>query len=227
MKRVMRMKKLVFILTAFSLLLCGCGKNNPPMEELPPEQSRPKTSSTYTGTTVEFYYVPTASTPRRPTNELEMPDFDTADIADPFDDSFYAMFTDENAVTETVTFPGTDALTVPSAETALFSDNEAVTAPPSESADVRVTETGETAVNGALERVTETAAETDNANVYTYRTRAETSAERDSKPSETAYESDNGDMTYPTSESYNIGDYIPRENDFPDFSAIDINNLLQ
>lgn len=226
MQRVMRMKRFIFLLTTFSLLLCGCGRQNAPIEELPPEQYRPKTSSTYTGTTVEFYYVPTVSTPRRPTNDLELPDFDAADMADPFDDSFYAMFTDENAVTETVTFPSTDPLTVPSAEAALFSDNEAVTAPPSESADVRVTETGETAVNGALERVTETAAETDNANVYTYRTSAETSAERASKPSETAYESDNGDMTYPTSESFDIGDYMPRGNDYPDFSAIDMNGLL-
>ena len=221
------MKKLMFILTAFSLLLCGCGKNDPPMEELPPEQPRPKTSSTYTGTTVEFYYVPTASPPRRPTNGLEMPDLDTADMADPFDDSFYAMFTDENAVTETVTFPDTDPLTVPSAETAVFSDNEAVTAPPSESTDIQITETGETAVSGALERVTETAAETDNAVVSTYRTRTETSAESASKPYETAHESDSAAMTYPTSESYNIGDYMPRGNDYPDFSAIDINGLLQ
>lgn len=227
MQRVMRMKKLMFIISAFSLLLCGCGKNNQPIEELPPEQPRPKTSSTYTGTTVEFYYVPTASTPRRPTNELEMPDFDTADIADPFDDSFYAMFTDENAVTETVTFPETDPLTVPNGDTVAFSASPAETAPPPESADVRITETGETAVGNALDNVTETAAETVTAAVSSYRTQAETSAERASKPAETAYETDSADMTYPTSESFDIGDYMPRGNDFPDFSAIDINSLLQ
>lgn len=221
------MKKLLFISAAFSLILCGCGKKTAPMEELPPERSRPKTISTYTGTTVDFYYVSTASTPRRPTNELEMPDFGTADIADPFDDSFYAMFTDENSVTETVTFPETDSLTVPNADSPLFPDNAAVTAPPSESADIQITETGETAVRNALDGMTETAAETDNAAVYTYRTRAETSAESASKPSETAYESDNAAMTYPSSESYDISDYMPRRNDYPDFSAIDMNGLLQ
>ena len=91
------------------LALCGCSSDKlSPMEELPPEQFPSQTSSTYTGTTVDYIYITTTSQPLPSAYGITMPEFPTItgfETADnPFDEDFYALF-DEAYPTETVTIP--------------------------------------------------------------------------------------------------------------------------
>lgn len=91
------------------LVLCGCSGNKlAPMEQLPPAETTVRTSSTYTGTTVDFIHV---EPPHSPTlargNSIDMPDFPempefpTPDRADdPFGAEFRELFT---SVTTAVT----------------------------------------------------------------------------------------------------------------------------
>ncbi|MBQ7783224.1 MAG: hypothetical protein IJ368_04565 [Oscillospiraceae bacterium] len=91
------------------LALCGCSSEKiSPMEELPPEQFPSQTSSTYTGTTVDYIYITTTSQPLPPSYGITMPEFPAITgfetVDDPFDEDFYALF-DEVYPTETVTVP--------------------------------------------------------------------------------------------------------------------------
>lgn len=215
--------KAIPITVSAAVILCGCSTAPAPMQQLPPEQTTARTSSTYTGTTVDFIYVSTSATPRRPTNELEMPDFPEID-GDPFDDSFYGLFTGGLGETADMSFPENTSMIIPETDIA---DITSETMPPWESADVRFTETSETAVTEVPDETSDTAAETVTAVNLISETEASWSAENVSVPSETQYESDRVSETFPSAESFNINDYMPSGNDYPEFSSFDINGLFE
>lgn len=210
---------------AAAVLLCGCSDIPEPMQQLPPEQTTAKTSSTYTGTTVDFIYVSTAATPRRPTNELEMPDFPEID-GDPFDENFYGLFTGEMGDRADISFPEMTSMTIPQADMPDFADNFSETAPPSETADVRFTETSAAAVTEAPPETDDTAAETVTVGSFLTVTEISETTEKASVPSETPYESDGIQETFPSAESFDINAYMPSEKDYPEFSSFDINGLF-
>ena len=210
---------------AAAVLLCGCTETPEPMRQLPPEQTTAKTSSTYTGTTVDFFYVSTSATPRRPTNELEMPDFPELD-GDPFDDSFYELFTGEMGETAEISFPETDPLNIPQADMPELTDNFSETMPPAVSSEVRITEISETAVTDVPEETADTAAETVTVSSFPAERETTVGAESASVPQETPYESDRASVTFPSAESFDINDYMPSENDYPQFS-LDMNGLFE
>lgn len=222
----MEVNKSVPIAFAAAVLLCGCGEQYEPMRQLPPEQTTTVTSSTYTGTTVDFYYVSTSATPRRPSNELEMPDFPQLD-GDPFDDSFYELFTGEMGETADISFPEITSMTIPEADMPDFEENFSETMPSYESSDVRFTETSETTVTEAPEETSDTAAETVTAVGFVSEAVPSEGAESADVPSETAYETDRVSVTFPSSEKFDINQYMPSENDYPEFTAFDINGFFE
>lgn len=217
------MKKTVPAAFAIAVILCGCSEQYEPMRQLPPEQTTLRTSSTYTGTTVDFIYVSTSATPGRPTNEFEIPDFPELD-GNPFDDSFYGLFTDELGKRADMSLPEFTSMTIPSAD---MNTEPSETIPSYESADVRFTETSETAVTDAPLETDETAAETVTVGSFFSEKAVSESAESADVPSETAYETDRFSETYPSSESFDIKEYMPSQFDYPEFSSIDINGLLE
>lgn len=221
----MEVKKTVPAAFAAAVLLCGCGEQYEPMRQLPPEQTTSRTSSTYTGTTVDFYYVSTSATPRRPTNGLEMPNFPEID-GDPFDDSFYELFTSEMGQTN-ISFPEITSMTIPKADMPEISADLSDTMPPYESADVRFTETSVTAETEVPEETYDTAAETVTVGSFVSEKTPSESAESASVPSETAYETDRISVTFPSSEKFDINEYMPSGKDYPEFSKIDINGLFE
>ncbi|MGN1107067.1 MAG: hypothetical protein ACI4RH_10470, partial [Huintestinicola sp.] len=152
------MKRTVAATFAAALVLCSCSEKPEPMRQLPPEQFTTGTSSTYTGTTVDFIYVSTSATPRRPTNEFDMPDFPEID-GDPFDDDFYGLFTAEMGETD-INFPEITSMTIHQADMPDVRDNFSETVPSYETADVRFTETSAAAVTEAPPETDDTAAET-------------------------------------------------------------------
>lgn len=88
----MKMRNIWFVIVA-SAVLTGCGEDKlESMKELPPEQTTTQTSSTYTGTTVDFYYVSTTRGPRMPSNQLDMPEFPEFDRFYSDDDLFGEEF---------------------------------------------------------------------------------------------------------------------------------------
>lgn len=220
------MKKTVPAAFAAAVILCGCGEEYEPMRQLPPEQTTTVTSSTYTGTTVDFIYVSTAATPRRPTNELEMPDFPGID-GDPFDEDFYELFTAEMGETADIRFPEITSMTIPEADMPDFNGNYSETMPSYESADVRFTETSAAAVTETPPETDDTAAETVTAGSFVSEKVPSESAESAAVPSETAYETDRFSETYPSAKSFDINEYMPSEFDYPEFSSFDINGLLE
>ncbi len=89
--------------TAAALTACKETPTIPPTDNLHPITTPARTSSTYTGTTVE--YVPTASAAQR-RNSLDMPDMpdmpsfpdmDMGAADNPFDSEFYALFGNNGA----------------------------------------------------------------------------------------------------------------------------------
>lgn len=211
---------------AAAVILCGCSEIPEPMQQLPPEQTTAKTSSTYTGTTVDFIYVSTSATPRRPTNEFDMPDFPELD-GDPFDDSFYGLFTAEPGETADMSFPEMTSMTISEADMPDIGDYLSETVPSYEYADVRFTETPETAVREAPEETDDTAAETVTVGSFVSETKPAETNERVSVPTETPYETDRFSETYLSAESFDINDYMPSEYDYPEFSSFNINGLFE
>ncbi|MCI7768598.1 MAG: hypothetical protein MSJ26_11550 [Oscillospiraceae bacterium] len=221
------MKRTVFAVISAALLFSGCGESYPRMEQLPPEELAPRTSSTYTGTTVDFIYMSTRATPRIPTNELEMPDFpDFNGIDNPFDETFYDLFTNEMGESVTISFPEMSAINVPEAEYPDFSENASQSAPPTETADVRFTETSETAVTEVPRETVEIVTETVTVSSQLPETARTEDIENASMPSETPYESDRSSDTYPSSESFDIMEYMPSANDYPKYSDFDIKSYF-
>ena len=221
------MKRELFAVMLVLLLFCGCGEDYPRMEQLPPEELPPRTSSTYTGTTVDFIYMSTRATPRLPSNELEMPDFpDFNGIDNPFDDTFSDLFGNEMGESVTVSFPEMTVITVPEAEFPDFSINRSETSPPSQTADVRFTETSETAVTEVPEETAETVTETASVSGAFPETDRRETIDEFTIPSETAYESDGSSDTYPSAESFDINDHMPSANDYPQFESFDINSYF-
>lgn len=219
------MKKKLPAFFAAAVLLCGCEEQYEPMRQLPPEQATARTSSTYTGTTVDFIYVSTSATPRRPTNELQMPDFPELEV-DPFDDSFYGLFTAEMGETD-ISFPEITSMTIPQADMPDFEGNFSDTMPSYESADVRFTETSVAAVTEAPPETDDTAAETVTAGSFVSEKAPSESAESAAVPSETAYETDAASVIFSSSEKFDINEYMPSEFDYPEFSSFDINGFLE
>lgn len=91
-------KSLLFVILS-ALLLSGCQDNKlPPMKQLPPLETTAKTTSDYTGTTVDFIHVE-VNEPSLPasSNFFSMPDFPDLDVDvvgdDPFGEEFQALFT--------------------------------------------------------------------------------------------------------------------------------------
>lgn len=220
------MKRTVAVIFAAALALCGCSEKPEPMQQLPPEQFTTGTSSTYTGTTVDFIYVSTSATPRRPTNELQMPDFPELEV-DPFDEDFYGLFTGEFRETADMNFPEITSMTIPQADMPDMRDNISETVPPYETADVRFTETSVVAVTEAPPETDDTAAETVTVGSFISENPPSESAESESIPSETAYETDAASVTFPSSEKFDINEYMPSEYDYPEFSSFDINGFLE
>lgn len=221
------MKRTLLAILTLPMLLCSCGENYPRMEQLPPEELPPRTSSTYTGTTVDFIYMSTRATPPLPSDELEMPDFpDFNGIDDPFDETFSDLFTGEMGGSYTISFPEMTSITVPEADFPDFSINVSQSAPPSETADVRFTETSETAVTEVPEDTAETVTETVTVSGVFPDTVPTESFESVSMPSETPFESDRSADTYPSAESFDIREYMPSVSDYPQFSEIDISSLF-
>ncbi|MGN1100698.1 MAG: hypothetical protein ACI4RG_00800 [Huintestinicola sp.] len=220
------MKKAVIMAFTAALLFCGCVEEREPMRQLPPEQFTTQTSSTYTGTTVDFIYVSTSATPRRPTNELEMPDFPEMDD-NPFDDSFYELFTGDMGETPDMSFPDITSMDIPRENIPDMGENISETMPSYETADVRFTETPETAVTEVPDETADTAVETVTVGSFISSTGITEAAERVTVPPETSYETDSVSETYPSAESFDINDYMPSEFDYPEFSSFDINGLLQ
>ena len=215
-----------------ALLFCGCVEEREPMRQLPPEQFTTQTSSTYTGTTVDFIYVSTSATPRRPANELEMPDFPEMD-GNPFDDSFYELFTGnmeetpDMGETPDMSFPDITSTDIPREDMPDMGENISETVPSYETADVRFTEPPETAVTEVPDETADTAVETVTVGSFISGTGITEAAERVTVPPETSYETDGISETYPSVESFDINDYMPSANDYPEFSSFDINGLLQ
>lgn len=226
MMRGGKVKKTVLAVLSAGVLLCGCKEERAPMQQLPPEHTTAKTSSTYTGTTVEFIYVSTSVTPRRPTNALEMPDFPEID-GDPFDDSFYGLFTEGAGEQAEVSFPKISSINIPNADIPDIADNFSETMPPYETADVRFTESSETAVTEAPDETADTAAETVTVGSFASETNPSERTERASVPSETPYETDTASVTFSSAKSFDIKEYMPSQNDYPEFSSFDINGLFE
>lgn len=216
------MREKLLIAFAAAVLLCGCGDNKP-MPQLPPEQTITRTSPTITIISDDFIYASTSSTPRRPANELEMPDFPELD-GNPFDDSFYGLFTGELGERADMSLPEFTSMTIPRAD---MDTEPSETIPSYESADVRFTETTETAVTDAPMENDETAAETVTVGSFVSEKAVSKNAESADVPSETVYETDRFSETYPSAESFDIMEYMPSQFDYPEFSSIDINGLLE
>lgn len=144
------MKKRILSAAVCAVLLTGCQAERHPIPELPPASTTVKTSSTYTGTTVEFIHVQTETTTekKRPSDKLYMPDFPETD--DLFGESFSALFSSAQTYSETAE----------TSAAAAYSDEEGIVtaAPP------RFEDTAETTVTSLPDRepqsITETAAET-------------------------------------------------------------------
>ena len=191
-----KMKKIVSALITVSLLLCGCGESYPRMQQLPPESFPAHTSSTYTGTTVDFVYVSTKPTPKLPSKEFEMPEFsDINGIENPFDETFSDLFTSAAGETVSVSFDDISYDNDPISETsagASSSDTEtAVTAAPEDPSDT----------------VTETVSVSDQITV-----------------SEQTQVSER--FLTPYSESFDINEYLPSSDDYPQFESFDIYSLF-
>ena len=118
-------------------------------------------------------------------------------------------------------------MTIPEANMPDMGDIFSETAPSYESADVRFTETPETAVTEAPEETSDTAAETVTAGSFVSGTVISETPERISVPSETPYETDDISVTFPSPESFDINDYMPSEQDYPEFSSFNINGLFE
>ena len=221
------MKRTILAVMLVPLILGGCSENPPRMEQLPPEELPPRTSSTYTGTTVDFIYMSTRATPALPSDELEMPDFpDFNSVDNPFDEAFYDLFKEEMGGSDTMSFPEMTSITVPEAEYPDYSINVSQSVPPSETADVRFTETSETAVTEVPEETAETVTETATVSGAFPETVRTEPVESISMPSETPFESDRSSETYPSVEKFDINEYMPSANDYPIFSEFEINSLF-
>ncbi len=179
-------KKTFFSLLFAVMLFTGCHEEGHTIPELPPIETTTADSSVYTGTTVEFIHVDRETvTEKEPTSAgLDFPEID-----DPFDDSFYALFSSagtqiSSAQTEEMTsdnaehISSADAMTY-SSETAAaqYSEEEGVV----------------TAAPPRFDDVTETVSAEKIGSIIT-----------ESVPAETA-------------ERFDIGEYMPREEDYPDF----------
>ena len=218
--------KRFFSAVGAAVLLCGCGEKLPSMPELPPERVIERTSSTYTGTTVDFIHVSTVPLPRPRSDGFDMPEFPEFDEADdPFDDRFYEMFEGtEVFASMTMTDIDTDELDMDIEST----DISAEEVPEYETADVAFEGETETAVTEIPEESAETVTETVTVSAAEFEDEftEPTAAETVGVPYETPRESDDTADTYPTSADFDIKDYMPSDYDFLEFSEIDIGEFF-
>lgn len=204
---------------AAAALMTGCeAKHTEPMQELPPEEYAPaQTPSTYTGTTVDFVYVSTAASQRRRgANEFDMPEFPAADNADDiFGDDFRRLFGSTVRV-----------------------DDQEVTASAEDTAGSGLSETDMTQaapVDGAFTEISISMADMPYGEMtvtavniidapYNKTDTAETlppefnAAAAESARTETAV----GSFRY----DYDIADYMPDSNEFPDFPYDEFNKIF-
>ncbi len=208
------MMKKALIISLMLMLMCGCGSDGEDEQTFPVLETvtfPPRTSSTYTGTTVDFIYAETQRTVRRPSANTfpafpemdmpEMPDFptETADFygENPFDEEFYAMFTAPE------TMPVFSSETTPTATGESFTEIEAHTATV-------------TAVIEATEPIDETTVRTDS-----YQLPDVTWDTTDTTYSETMANIPIEQTEYidtVTVESFDIDEFMPRPQDYPDFN---------
>lgn len=145
------MKKRILSAAMCAALLTGCQTERHPIPELPPVTATAKTSSTYTGTTVDFIHVrtETQTEKKRPSDKPYMPDFPEAENM--FDDSFSALFSSSQ----------TSSGTSEASSTTVYSEEEGIVtaAPPRfDDADrVSVTAPPDTAAQSNTETAAETA----------------------------------------------------------------------
>lgn len=113
-------KSRLFVISAV-LLLSGCSDNKlPPMKQLPPLDTTAKTTSDYTGTTVDFIHVEInePSLPAGSSDYFSIPDFPDFPVNDngddPFGEEFQALFTSVTAtpsVSDSEITSGTESYT--------------------------------------------------------------------------------------------------------------------
>lgn len=191
-------------------LMCGCDSGGDPMPQLPPPQTTVRTSSTYTGTTVDFIHVETSSI-RRPPNELDMPEFpefpDMNGADDPFGAEFDALFDGTAAPVE---FPQMNVSGADSAGDDL-SDTVQTTAVSELFSDISISR-----ADLPYDEMTVTAVVSFDAP----ETVTDTSV-RDTEPETESVSVITEDLqTADTAESYDIRDFMPSAADYPDFDGI-------
>lgn len=179
-------KKTIFSFLFAALLFTGCHEKGHTMPELPPIETTTADSSVYTGTTVDFIHVDseTVTEKKPPSVGLDFPEID-----DPFDDSFYALFSSadtriSSARTEEMT--SADDENVSSANARTYSSETAAVQYSEEEGVV-------TAAPPRFDDVTETVSAEEIGSIIT-----------ESVPAVSA-------------ERFDIGEYMPREEDYPDF----------
>ena len=206
------------VMTAAALTACEEPPKLPPSENMQLVTTPARTSSTYTGTTVE--YVPSTSAAQR-RNNLDMPDMpDFPDMnmeaADnPFDSDFYALFGNNNAEYPDYSVAPEDdsGEHLPASETSVpFAEPDDISVSREDVPDEAMTNITETPVTARVETAFPGAQMPD----FTFSYPVETTVT--AVPPETLTTTGG---TFPQTEPFDIRDYMPAMDDFPDFGEIE------
>lgn len=208
------------IMTAATLTACKETPKLPPSENLQLVTTPARTASTYTGTTVE--YIPTTPAGQRRNNldMPDMPDFPDMDMQaadNPFGSEFYALFGNNSAEYPDYSAAAEDdsGEYLPASETSVpFAVPDDISVSREDIPDEAMTSMTEP----ATARV-ETAFPGAQMPDFTFSYPAETAvtAAVGTIPPETAA----ADGAFPQTEPFNIRDYMPAMDDFPDFGEIE------